>query len=151
MNSRPAWVGLGLTEEEPSALSSGGDGVNDHLRRELAARGGESTTLRLAATAAASVDAYLEYRRVVGDADGGVLFTGALHSVLLVPSWRACFAAKRFRRRPGSTPCGVVTRYSIRRALHCANRSFHRLTCTPQPLARLNRRGVRALSSRCSG
>ncbi len=80
--SRPAWVGLGLPEADaaPGPLvseSQGGDSVNDHLRRELAARGGESTTLRISGAAAASVDAYIEYRRVVGDADGGVMFTGA--------------------------------------------------------------------------
>ena len=82
MSARPAWVGLGLPEEAsaPAFRSDGGssDGVNDHLRRELAARGGESTTLRLGSEAAASVDAYIEYRRIVGDADGGVLFSGAL-------------------------------------------------------------------------
>ena len=79
MDARPAWVGLGLPEEAPptAVLSdSHGGSVNDHLRRELAARGGESTTLRISGAAAASVDAYVEYRRIVGDADGGVLFTG---------------------------------------------------------------------------
>ena len=85
MSARPAWVGLGLPDESsaPASLASCSDagsfdGVNDHLRRELAARGGESTTLRLGSEAAASVDAYIEYRRIVGDADGGVLFSGAL-------------------------------------------------------------------------
>jgi hypothetical protein len=79
MDGRPAWVGLGLPEEAlpTTALSdSHGGSVNDHLRRELAAQGCKSTTLRVTGAAAASVDAYVEYRRIVGDADGGVLFTG---------------------------------------------------------------------------
>jgi len=82
MDSRPAWVGLDPPDAAPSATAQAGrgclsDSVNDHLRRELAARGGESTTLRLSGVAAASVDAYIEYQRIVGDADGGVMFTGA--------------------------------------------------------------------------
>lgn len=48
--------------------------TNDILRAELAAGGAPSASLRLQA---ASVEAYLEYRRIVGDADGGTLFTEA--------------------------------------------------------------------------
>ena len=58
--SRPPWVG----PEDPS--------VNDQLRQEYAARGQSTTTLRLAAD---SVEAYLEYERVVGGQDGGELLT----------------------------------------------------------------------------
>jgi hypothetical protein len=102
MSARPAWVGLGLPEEAsaPAFRSDGGssDGVNDHLRRELAARGGESTTLRLGSEAAASVDAYIEYRRIVGDADGGVLFSGALLFGALYASAK-CLACGAFSPR----------------------------------------------------
>jgi hypothetical protein len=64
MMLRPAWVGTG----EPS--------VNDHLREEYAERGISSETLRLDSVATRSVAQYLEYLRVVGNADGGVLLTG---------------------------------------------------------------------------
>ena len=59
--NRPPWVGA---EDERS--------VSDHLRQEYAARGEPTATLRVAAD---SVEAYLEYERVVGGADGGVLLT----------------------------------------------------------------------------
>ena len=67
--SRPPWVGL---EAQP-VKSAVEQGVNDYLRAEL---GEPSETLRLSRRAALSVDAYVEYKRIVGDADGGVLFTG---------------------------------------------------------------------------
>jgi hypothetical protein len=82
---RPAWVGLddaplvarGAPSGAMTDMHGDGGSVNDHLRRELAARGGESTTLRITGAAAASVDAYIEYQRIVGNADGGTMFTGA--------------------------------------------------------------------------
>ena len=49
--------------------------VNDALRSEYAAKGVAVETLRI--SAAASVDAYIEYRNIVGSADGGVLLSGA--------------------------------------------------------------------------
>jgi hypothetical protein len=61
--SRPPWAGV---EDEGSVT------VSDHLRQEYAARGEPSATLRVASD---SVEAYLEYERVVGGADGGVLFS----------------------------------------------------------------------------
>lgn len=97
---RPPWVGL---DDERSATSDAprvateswhGDSVNDHLRRELAARGGESTTLRVSSVAAASVDAYIEYRRIVGDADGGQLFSDEEYA-----RYRAAATAERSRNR----------------------------------------------------
>ena len=96
MTARPAWVGLGLpVEEAAESVSCSTDGVNDHLRRELAARGGESTTLRLTSEAAASVDAYIEYRRIVGDADGGVLFSGT--SLVSATRWKPRALLVRWR------------------------------------------------------
>jgi hypothetical protein len=90
---RPAWVGLDDAPGAGALADMHGDGgsVNDHLRREIAAAGGESSTLRLNGAAAASVDAYLEYRRIVGNADGGVMFSGACGDAA-----RTC---KRRRRR----------------------------------------------------
>ena len=76
MPPRPSWVGA----DEPA------EGVNDALREEYAARGGVVDTLRLSSVAAASVDAYVEYRRIVGDADGGMLLSGASGSVAARPS-----------------------------------------------------------------
>jgi hypothetical protein len=61
--SRPPWAGA---EDEGSVT------VSDHLRQEYAARGEPSATLRVAADC---VEAYLEYERVVGGEDGGVIFT----------------------------------------------------------------------------
>lgn len=55
--SRPPWVD---------------ETVNDVLRKEIASEGGGSATV---CGTAASVEAYLEYRRIVGEADGGTLFT----------------------------------------------------------------------------
>ena len=145
MNLRPAWVGLDTPEEASaaSALSGGGsfDGVNDHLRRELAARGGESTTLRLAGAAAASVDAYLEYRRIVGDADGGVLFTGVLCCALgLLHALCAWLAAR--------TAC--VLHCPVRRTLLLGTASAAKRAervWTPLRFG-LDRRGVRELPRR---
>ena len=163
MGSRPAWVGLGLPEEAPAttALSDErGGSVNDHLRRELEAQGGESTTLRITGAAAASVDAYVEYRRIVGDADGGVLFTGTLqrngpccgaeHSLQLraLPRVRSCNACSALcaygavaRRCRGflAPPGGVLTRvwpawtdeeYARFRAAALSERSANRIYVT---------------------
>ena len=124
-------MGLGLPDEASAtaaALSgvSSHDGVNDHLRRELAARGGESTTLRLTGEAAASVDAYVEYRRIVGDADGGVLFSGAL-CVCATRRATAAYALQAGQRalRRGAVRCW----FSERQAAHGACESS-RLSCS---------------------
>ena len=56
---------------------SPGPSVNDHLRAEYARKGEAVETLRLGGPAAAHVAAYLEYDRIVGDADGGRLLSDA--------------------------------------------------------------------------
>ena len=74
---RPAWVGGTPHALAPDA-DSDKDCVQDALRREYASRGVATETLRVSSVAARSVDAYVEYRRVVGDADTGELLTGTL-------------------------------------------------------------------------
>ena len=106
---RPPWVGLdppaasAATSSALADMHGDGGSVNDHLRREIAAAGGESTTLRVSGAAAASVDAYIEYRRVVGNADGGVMFTGARswlrRSSVHGPRRRGACSAQRERER----------------------------------------------------
>ena len=72
---RPAWVGGTLQRD---ADASDEECVQDVLRRESASSGVATETLRVSSVAALSVDAYVEYCRVVGDADGGELLTGTL-------------------------------------------------------------------------
>ena len=62
-----------------SFQGGGGDGksVNDYLREEAAAAGRPVETLRIGGDAARHVAAYLEYERIVGDADGGRLLSEA--------------------------------------------------------------------------
>jgi hypothetical protein len=59
LSTRPEWVGVG---SDNSAL------VADRAD-------GQQSIIRLGATAQDHVNAYLEYERIVGDADGGVMMS----------------------------------------------------------------------------
>lgn len=89
--ARPPWVGC----EEPS--------VNDQLRADHAARGDATETLRLSSSAASHVEAYLEYRRVVGNADGGVLLSGQSGLAARVPASRLTLRRQRRSTRASAS------------------------------------------------
>eukprot|EP00959_Pyramimonas_sp_CCMP1952_P037357 781541-Pyramimonas_sp.AAC.2 len=69
---RPEWVGneVDLPSQEQGAVS-----VNDHLRADLNAQGVAHETVHVSSEAQRHVAAYLEYERIVGSADNGVMLS----------------------------------------------------------------------------
>ena len=118
---RPPWVG-GAEES-----------VNDVLREDCQS----SETLRLSSVASASVDAYIEYKRIVGDADGGVLLSGAecVASCALAASHARCRGGVRsLPRASGRACCQPAVRDVAQRwsgaGLQGARRSCQRVPCS---------------------
>lgn len=64
-----------MAGEQSDTVNEKFQGINHHLQQELQQRNEPYTSLHLPSGVAASVDAYVHYERVVGDADNGSLLS----------------------------------------------------------------------------